>query len=61
MILNGLALAYVELGDAGRASAALRESLALDPRQPDVGRMLTELRARSGAERMPPAPGPMGR
>jgi choline-sulfatase len=61
MILNGLALAYVELRDGGRAAAALRESLALDPRQPEVGRMLAELRTRSGSGSMAPAPVPPGR
>jgi choline-sulfatase len=48
MTLNGLALARVALGDQHGAGEAFRESLRLDPRQPDVARSLSELEAASG-------------
>jgi Flp pilus assembly protein TadD len=43
MALNGLALTLLELGDHAAAAKALRESLALDPRQPGVAQTLAEL------------------
>ena len=43
MALNGLALTRIELGDRRGAAAAFRESLRLDPDQPDVGRRLRSL------------------
>ena len=43
MALNGLALARLALGDRPGAAAAFRESLKLDPRQPDVVRTLKEI------------------
>ena len=47
MTLNGLALARMAAGDRQGAAAAFRESLRLDPRQPDVARTLSEI-ARDG-------------
>ena len=44
MILNGLGLTKLSLGDRAGAAAALRESLRLDPQQPDVARTLSEIR-----------------
>jgi arylsulfatase A-like enzyme/Tfp pilus assembly protein PilF len=44
MILNGLGLTKLSLGDRAGAAAALRESLRLDPQQPDVARTLAEIR-----------------
>jgi choline-sulfatase len=44
MILNGLGLTKLALGDRAGAAAALRESLRLDPEQPDVARTLAEIR-----------------
>ena len=43
MALNGLALTRLELGDRAGAMAALRESLKLDPRQPEAAAKLREL------------------
>jgi choline-sulfatase len=43
MTLNGLALARMALGDRRGAAAAFRESLRLDPRQPEVTRTLSEI------------------
>jgi arylsulfatase A-like enzyme/Flp pilus assembly protein TadD len=43
MTLNGLALARMALGDRQGAAAAFRESLRLDPRQPEVARTLSEI------------------
>ena len=43
MALNGLALTRIELGDRRGAAAAFRESLRLDPDQPDVERRLRSL------------------
>jgi arylsulfatase A-like enzyme/cytochrome c-type biogenesis protein CcmH/NrfG len=43
MTLNGLALTRIELGDRRGAAAAFRESLRLDPDQPDVERRLRSL------------------
>jgi cytochrome c-type biogenesis protein CcmH/NrfG len=43
MALNGLALTRLELGDRRGAAAAFRESLRLDPDQPDVERRLRGL------------------
>ncbi|PYQ38385.1 MAG: hypothetical protein DMF77_24225, partial [Acidobacteria bacterium] len=44
MALNGLGLTKLALGDRTGAEAALRESLRLDPQQPDVARTLAEIR-----------------
>jgi choline-sulfatase len=41
--LNGLALTRLALGDRTGAAAAFRESLKIDPRQPDVARTLKEI------------------
>lgn len=43
MALNGLALTRLALGDRPGAAAAFRESLKLDPHQPDVARTLKEI------------------
>jgi choline-sulfatase len=44
MALNGLGLTKLALGDRAGAAAALRESLRMDPQQPDVARTLAEIR-----------------
>jgi tetratricopeptide (TPR) repeat protein len=44
MILNGLGLTRLALGDRRGAASALSESLRLDPQQPDVARTLAEIR-----------------
>jgi tetratricopeptide (TPR) repeat protein len=44
MALNGLGLTRLALGDAAGAAAAFRQSLRLDPNQPDVTRTLAEMR-----------------
>jgi choline-sulfatase len=44
MILNGLGLTRLALGDRRGAASALSESLRLDPQQADVARTLAELR-----------------
>jgi arylsulfatase A-like enzyme/cytochrome c-type biogenesis protein CcmH/NrfG len=43
MALNGLALTRLGLGDRKGAVRAFRESLRLDPKQPDVARTLAEI------------------
>jgi arylsulfatase A-like enzyme/Tfp pilus assembly protein PilF len=43
MALNGLALTRLALGDRAGAVQAFRESLKMDPRQPDVARTLKEI------------------
>jgi choline-sulfatase len=43
MALNGLGLTRLGLGDRGGAAKAFRESLRLDPQQPDVTRALQDL------------------
>jgi cytochrome c-type biogenesis protein CcmH/NrfG len=43
MALNGLALTRAAVGDRTGAAAAFRESLRLDPEQPDVARTLADL------------------
>jgi Flp pilus assembly protein TadD len=43
MALNGLALTRLGLGDREGAARAFRESLKLDPKQPDVARTLAEI------------------
>ena len=48
MALNGLALTRLDLGDRAGAAEAFRESLRLDPDQPDVARTLAEI-TRGGA------------
>jgi Flp pilus assembly protein TadD len=45
MALNGLGLTRLGLGDRAGARAAFRESLRLDPKQPEVARTLAELGA----------------
>jgi len=45
MALNGLGLTRLALGDRAGAAAAFRESLRLDPKQPDVARSLSELQS----------------
>ena len=47
MALNGLGLTRLALGDRAGAATAFRESLRLDPKQPDVARSLAELQSRS--------------
>ena len=46
MALNGMALTLLALGEKSRAAAAFRESLKLDPKQPDVARTLAEIGTR---------------
>ncbi len=41
--LNGLGLTRMALGDKAGAAAAFRQSLRLDPNQPEVGRTLSEI------------------
>jgi choline-sulfatase len=43
MALNGLALTRMAVGDRKGAARAFRESLRLDPKQPDVSRTLAEI------------------
>jgi choline-sulfatase len=43
MALNGLALTRLSMGDRQGAAQAFRESLRLDPKQPDVSRTLAEI------------------
>jgi cytochrome c-type biogenesis protein CcmH/NrfG len=43
MALNGLGLTKLGLGDRAGAASAFRESLRLDPKQPDVAHALGEL------------------
>jgi tetratricopeptide (TPR) repeat protein len=43
MALNGLGLTRLELGDTAGAATAFRESLRIDPRQPEVARTLREI------------------
>jgi choline-sulfatase len=43
MALNGLGLTRLEVGDRAGAAAAFRESLRLDPKQPNVAETLQEL------------------
>ena len=43
MALNGLALTRLAVGDRRGAAAAFRESLRLDPKQPDIQKALTEI------------------
>lgn len=45
-LYNGLAIAYHETGQYQKCSESLRESLALDPDQPQVKLMLAEVEAR---------------
>ena len=44
MALNGLGLTRLAVGDRAGAAAAFRESLRLDPKQPEVARSLAELK-----------------
>jgi cytochrome c-type biogenesis protein CcmH/NrfG len=46
MALNGLGLTRLAVGDRPGAAAALRESLRLDPKQPDVAQTLAEMGGR---------------
>jgi tetratricopeptide (TPR) repeat protein len=43
MVLNGLGLTRQALGDRAGAAAAFRQSLRLDPNQPEISRTLSEL------------------
>jgi cytochrome c-type biogenesis protein CcmH/NrfG len=43
MALNGLGLTRLELGDTAGAATAFRESLRIDPNQPEVARTLREI------------------
>ena len=43
MALNGLGLTRLAVGDRPGAAAAFRESLRIDPKQPDVARTLAEM------------------
>jgi cytochrome c-type biogenesis protein CcmH/NrfG len=43
MALNGLGLTRLALGDQSGAAEAFRESLRVDPKQPDVARTLAEI------------------
>jgi len=44
ILLNGLGLTRRAVGDTAGAAAAFRQSLRLDPNQPDIARTLSELR-----------------
>jgi Tfp pilus assembly protein PilF len=44
MALNGLGLTRLAVGDAAGAEAAFRQSLRLDPNQPEVAKTLAEVR-----------------
>jgi Flp pilus assembly protein TadD len=44
MALNGLGLTRLAVGDPAGAATAFRESLKLDPKQPEVRRTLDDLR-----------------
>jgi arylsulfatase A-like enzyme/tetratricopeptide (TPR) repeat protein len=44
IVLNGLGLTRRAVGDTAGAAAAFRQSLRLDPNQPDIARTLSELR-----------------
>ena len=48
MVLNGLGLTRLAVGDRPGAAAAFRESLRLDPTQADIAQALAEVR-RGGA------------
>jgi cytochrome c-type biogenesis protein CcmH/NrfG len=48
MTLNGLALTRLAVGDRKGAAEAFRQSLRLEPEQPDVSRTLAEI-GRGGA------------
>ena len=50
MILNGLGLTRLALGDKAGAGAAFRESLKVNPSQPDISRTLAEIRRGGGSE-----------
>jgi cytochrome c-type biogenesis protein CcmH/NrfG len=45
MALNGLGLTRLALGDRSGAAAAFRQSLKLDPKQPEVARSLAEIQS----------------
>ena len=44
MALNGLGLTRLALGDTAGAAAAFRQSLRLDPNQPEIARTLSDMR-----------------
>jgi cytochrome c-type biogenesis protein CcmH/NrfG len=44
MVLNGLGLTRLAVGDRPGAAAAFRESLRLDPTQADIAQALAEVR-----------------
>jgi hypothetical protein len=43
MVLNGLGLTRLDLGDEAGALVALRESLAKDPQQPQIAEIVARL------------------
>ncbi len=45
VLFNGLGMTRLELGDEAGAAAALQQSLALDPRQPQIAEVLARLRS----------------
>jgi cytochrome c-type biogenesis protein CcmH/NrfG len=50
MALNGLALTRLALGDTAGAASSFRESLRVDPKQPDVARSLADLQRGPSAQ-----------
>ena len=44
MALNGLGLTRRAVGDTAGAAAAFRQSLRLDPNQPEIARTLSDMR-----------------
>ena len=46
-LYNGLAVAYHETGEFGKCIESLKESLALDPNQPEVRAMLSEVESQA--------------
>ena len=46
LLFNGLGMTKLQLGDFAGAAAALRQSLAIDPDQPQVAETLRTIRAR---------------
>jgi len=47
MALNGMGLTLLSMGERTKAAAAFRQSLKLDPKQPDIAGKLAELGARA--------------
>src|SRR5206468_11132017 len=50
MALNGLGLSRLAVGDAAGAAAAFRQSLRLDPNQPEIARTLASMQRRGAPE-----------